>query len=278
MFKVLRVGIQTTIQDNGRFGYRKYGVPVSGCMDSYAATIANRILGNELSYPLIEFAMLGPKLLVLEPCTICITGPEVIATINGEALTTYKEVFLTKGATLDIKQVRGGMRGYIAVKGGISCRSVLESSSFYRELTSQNAILKDTIITPANKSKSVNKFLKHDTSYILSNKIEVSKGPEFDLLSKTTKEKLINWDFTISSQSNRMAILLETKKTIKGGQIISSPVQPGTVQLTPSGKLIVLMRDAQTTGGYYRILQLSENAINTISQKMPTSKIHILLK
>lgn len=278
MFKVLRTGLQTTFQDKGRFGYRKYGIPVSGYMDSYTATAANTILGNEPTEPLIEFALLGPKLLVLEPCVICITGPNVFATVDGETLATYKEISLKKGVVLDIKQVKDGMRGYLAIQGGIVAEKIMGSYSFYTTLSQKNEIVNDGVIIPARKSISLKKRVKDDNSNIFSNKILVSKGPEFELLSTTAKEKLLKLDFSISAQSNRMAILLETEETIEGGQILSSPVQPGTVQLTPSGKLIVLMRDAQTTGGYYRVFQLSENAINTISQKSPTSKIQFLLQ
>ena len=98
------------------------------------------------------------------------------------------------------------------------------------------------------------------------------KGPEFDALNEDQKSKVLDAFFTISNTINRMAIQLEEKIANTLPSIITSPVLPGTIQLTPSGKLIVLMRDCQTTGGYPRVLQLSENSINHIAQKRMKEK------
>ena len=97
--------------------------------------------------------------------------------------------------------------------------------------------------------------------------LEVFHGPEFDLLSDKEKEVLIQTNFSISDTVNRMAIVLHEKLKNTLPSILTAPVLPGTVQVTPSGTLIVLMRDCQTTGGYPRILQLSESSINHLAQK-----------
>ena len=93
------------------------------------------------------------------------------------------------------------------------------------------------------------------------------KGPEYDLLNKQAKEKLNNINFTISKENSRMGYRLEEHIDNKLGSMLTSSVLPGTIQLTPSGKLIILMRDCQVTGGYPRILQLTEKSINRLSQK-----------
>ena len=93
------------------------------------------------------------------------------------------------------------------------------------------------------------------------------KGSEYDTLNEKQKTILLKTEYEVSKYNNRMAyqLLPQIKNSIKG--IITAPVLPGTVQLTPAGHLIVLMRDCQTTGGYPRILQLSQDAINSLSQK-----------
>lgn len=95
----------------------------------------------------------------------------------------------------------------------------------------------------------------------------VNKGPEFSSLSKTHREKLLSTNYTIGRSSNRMSIQLEHKESLSASEIISSPVQPRTIQHTPSGKLIALKRYAQTTIGYARVLQLTPEAIKRLAQK-----------
>ncbi len=111
--------------------------------------------------------------------------------------------------------------------------------------------------------------------HIASAVIEAFPGPEFDLLSASEKNALQKWHFSVAKESNRMGIQFQEKLENKLHPILTGPVLPGTVQLTPSGTLIVLMRDGQTTGGYPRILQLSEAGINTLAQKLPGEKLQV---
>jgi allophanate hydrolase subunit 2 len=95
----------------------------------------------------------------------------------------------------------------------------------------------------------------------------VQHGPEFDLLSDRQLETLFSREFTIAKENNRMAYQLNESLASHNTTMLTSATLPGTVQLTPSGKLIILMRDGQTTGGYPRILQMTERAISILSQK-----------
>ena len=107
----------------------------------------------------------------------------------------------------------------------------------------------------------------HLTEYLDSNFLEVHKGPEYDMLNDKQLERLFAKEFTVSKENNRMAYQLDETIETHSRTLLTSATLPGTVQLTPAGKLIVLMKDAQTTGGYPRILQLSEEAICVLSQK-----------
>ncbi len=120
-----------------------------------------------------------------------------------------------------------------------------------------------------NKNYSVVKFQEETPSEV----IKTFQGPEYELLSVSEKNMLEKSHFSIGSDSNRMGIQLEGQVANDLKPIITSPVLPGTVQLTPSGTLIVLMRDCQTTGGYPRVLQLSEDGINALAQKLPGEKV-----
>ena len=119
--------------------------------------------------------------------------------------------------------------------------------------------------------------LKLDKSIYDTPTLNVYLGPEFYKLSKTIQYQLFNAEFSLSSIQNRMAYQVQEKLSNELDEIITGPVLPGTIQFTPSGKMIVLMRDAQVTGGYPRILQLSENSINVLAQKRTKSRIKFKL-
>ena len=123
-----------------------------------------------------------------------------------------------------------------------------------------------------------NSSIKVNSPHFKNNQIEVYKGPEFDQLSTKTQSLLLNRIFSISNNNNRMGYQLnELIETTKMEPMLSSIVIPGTVQLTPSGKLIVLMRDCQTTGGYPRVFQLNNDSINRLAQKTTNDKIQFRL-
>jgi len=123
-------------------------------------------------------------------------------------------------------------------------------------------------IADSNKvSNKKHAKIKAMSSYIESNIIKVYKGPEFDNLSNINIDFLFSKSYKISKDSNRMAYQLDEKLENNLKSILTSLVMPGTIQLTPDGQLIILMRDCQTTGGYPRILQLSEKSINILAQK-----------
>ncbi len=269
MFKVLSTGFQTTFQDMGRFGYRDKGIPVSGVMDRQMAQFANALLGNDIGATLIEFTIMGPTLEVLEEVQIVIAGIGFLPNVSGVTVPLNGVVRLKKGTILKIGSTSKGIRGYLAVKGGFLVPKILGSSSFYKMITPQIKIDKNLTIkvelSCQNQTISSSKFI--DENQYNQSELTVFKGPEFEGLTEMEKEQLMKTPFKIGQESNRMATLIKSDLQWGANEIITAPVQPGTVQLTPSGKLIVLMRDAQTTGGYARILQLSENAINILSQK-----------
>ncbi len=103
--------------------------------------------------------------------------------------------------------------------------------------------------------------------------IEVQRGPEYKLLLDEQRLKLFSQEFTIAKENNRMAYQLEESLLEHPHTMLTSATIPGTVQMTPAGRLIILMRDGQTTGGYPRILQLSPRAISVLSQKKFGDKI-----
>lgn len=281
MLKVIKSGFYSTIQDNGRFGFRAYGVPVSGAMDMYSSRFANSLLGNESNAALIEMTMIGGVFQFKEPTIIAITGANMNPQLNGNPININSAVKVSANDILSLVKVKSGFRTYLAIKGGFNTKEILESRSQYKSITMASTVSKDDLLSYKiydNKTQKLNAVVKYDNTNIESNIIEVFRGPEFNLLSMIQKEQLLKTEFKVSKLNNRMAYQLEPHLKNNLQPILTAPVLPGTLQLTPSGSLIVLMRDCQTTGGYPRILQLSENAIDVLSQKTTGNDIKIRLK
>ncbi|MDO6758860.1 biotin-dependent carboxyltransferase family protein [Tamlana sp. 2_MG-2023] len=270
MIKVLKHGFYSTIQDLGRFGVQEFGVPYSGAMDPQALKLANALLGNDENSAVLEMTMVGAQLEFQCDTFICISGASMQPKVNRKKVPTYKLLKINAGDILSFSAPKIGFRTYLAVKGGFQGEVVLGSRSMYLGVT-PSAVIKNgdelSIHTYIDNNFNHHAVLKVNHEYFNKTELLVNKGPEFDLLSKAQQKKLTSFEFSISSHNNRMAYQLEELLENSLEAIITSPVLPGTVQLTPSGKLIVLMRDCQTTGGYPRVLQLKSSSIELLSQK-----------
>ena len=275
MIKVIQPGLFTTIQDGGRHGYRNIGIPTSGFMDQESAWAANKIVDNDREESLIEITLKGPTLLFNNNCTISITGGDFNPLINDIPIKMYESINVKLGDTLKINNTKNGARCYLAISGGIDVKSIFGSKSFLSNISESYYLRKGDEIKISDNSN--NKILKkNNLKFKLNRSMEVFQGPEFDLLSVRVKDMLFKNEFTIRTNS-RMAYNLEEKVQIGIKSIISSPVLPGSVQLTPSGKMIILHRDCQTTGGYPRILQLNKSSLNHLSQIKSNEKIKFSL-
>lgn len=279
--EVLQPGLYTSIQDLGRFGFQKFGVPQSGVMDRYAMRICNLILGNLQEAAVMEISMQGPKLKFNTPTSVCISGADLSPKLNGEAIPNNEIIAVEEDDIIEFGMRKSGFRSYLGISGGFDTEKIMDSLSWYEGITEQFRLEKGMKLPYSRESftdAETYSSLKIDAEYIKSSEIEVYPGPEFEFLTEDQKNKLFDLDFKTDENSNRMAVQLKEELKNELDSIITSPVLPGTVQLTPSGKIIVLMRDSQTTGGYPRILQLSEYGIQVLSQKLPGENIKFLKK
>ncbi len=276
MIEVLSAGIFTTIQDQGRFGFRNIGVPLSGVMDQYLTFMANNLVANSGDKAVMEMTFSGPILKFHKDTFIAITAGEQVVFLNDKSISLNSVISVKQGDTLKLGSISQGVRGDLAVAGGFDSEMLLNSQSYYQGITQTPKIEKNDLLkfNLENTSKIRNRsVIKLDKQHFENNKIEVYPGPEFELLSNDLKTKLLRKKFIVSAQSNRMAYKFEKTACLSSNEIITSSVHPGTVQLTPSGDLIVLMRDAQTTGGYARIFQLTDKSINQLAQKSSGSEV-----
>ncbi|MCF6317909.1 MAG: biotin-dependent carboxyltransferase family protein [Proteobacteria bacterium] len=281
MIEVITTGIYSSIQDQGRFGFRNIGVPVSGVMDSFSANLANALLNNHKQCAVLETTFVGPVLRFHQETFIAITGADCLPKINDKPICLNSAHKILKGDILNMGSTITGIRNYLTVAEGFQSEFVLNSRSYYAGITENQTLIKGEFIKTPKLNRPIINRTKTTPRNTCSKQqsIEVKKGPEFNLLDKKSQKLLFREKFKISSQSNRMAYQLEPEPHgfLETQEIITSSVQPGTVQLMPSGKPIVLMRDCQTTGGYSRVLQLTEKAINQISQKRPNDFVFFTL-
>ncbi|MFD2565648.1 5-oxoprolinase subunit C family protein [Aquimarina rubra] len=278
--EIISPGLYTSIQDQGRFGFSKYGIPRSGAMDQDSFFLANSILGNNHDCAVIEWTMIPPVLKFHEDTVITITGAVCIPFLNDNTCNMYSQLRVQKGDVLRLKNVKKGVYGFVGIKFGFQSDLILNSRSQYKMITHFDKLQKSDLI-PYDSCvdfSTSNGVVNPSFLWMTSNQIYAFPGPEFDLMSSNQKKFLFSKEYTVSTTRNRMAIPLDELLENELGSMLTSPVLPGTVQLTPSGQLIILTRDCQTTGGYPRVLQLTENAINAISQIRTGEKIKFILK
>ncbi len=201
---------------------------------------------------------------------MCLGGADLNATLNGIPISLNHSVKVLKNSILKFNNPNYGSRAYIAVKGGFLNKKVLESRSFFKEVTKKYMLKKDDEILYDEvniKEHSLTASVKIKQDHFNSTSIEVYEGPEYYMLDTRQKALLSEMTFSISKENNRMGYRLEELVVNELSPILTSGVMPGTIQLTPSGKMIVLMRDCQVTGGYPRVLQLTDSAIDKLAQK-----------
>ncbi|MCY4560797.1 MAG: biotin-dependent carboxyltransferase family protein [Flavobacteriaceae bacterium] len=276
MIEIVNPGIYTSVQDGGRIGFYSSGVPISGFMDQQSAQLTNLILNNPPNTALLESTSLGPVIKFHETTHICFGGAMVSPRLNDRIeVPLYKPIEVKKGDLLSVGYNLIGNYSYLAIAGGIQSQIFLDSMSMSRRVTSSFRLTKNQRFTIGHSSFEyfTGTEIKSDNGILLENSIQVYEGPEYKHLTKNQIIELFNKTFKVLNSSNRIAYLLDEKLKNKLSPILSNPVLSGTVQLTPGGELIVLMRDCQTSGGYPRILQLTQEAINILAQKQPNSKI-----
>ena len=279
MIAILHPGIYCSVQDQGRFGHTKIGVPQAGCADAYAAKMANALLKNHEKDALIEITFGQGKFKFTSDTYICLTGGDFSPKLNGKLIKMQSVYFIKKDSVLSFGKRVYGARVYLSVQGGIQTEKVYGSRSFFDGITQQKLgkgamlpILPIQKYADNNFSK-VRVSEKHFTTIYLP----CLKGPEFFKLNQEQQRKLFT-PFSISDDNNRVGYRLKESLENNLSSILTSAVLPGTVQLTPSGKCIILMQDCQVTGGYPRILQLSEIAVARVSQKISGDKIQFIVE
>ena len=269
--EVLHSGFSTTIQDSGRINGLAYGIPKGGAMDTQLMYLANQLVGNPITNPVLEFTMQGGRYKFDDDSIISVTG-RGNAQINSDNIELNSRVFVNKGDVLNVSSGIMGRYNYLSVQGRIEAEEFWGSFSTY-ELAEKGGHngrkLKKGDVLFVKKGNENKSSLK-----VLSSKrytIRILKAPEFDDFPDKDINQIVKENFTVSLHSNRMGYRLNecVLEGTKTGNIISSGCIPGTIQVPSSGAPIVLMADSPTTGGYPRIGVVHPEDLGGFAQKLP---------
>lgn len=281
--EVISPGMHTSFQDLGRADYAHLGCPVAGIMDEYHAKLANTLVQNSVKEAVLEISLKGPELKFLHSALICVTGLGAQVFVNGQQKKINFAFVVKGGDVLEISRITQGNRVYFAVHGGFNVACTLGSASHFHPLTKHLKLQKNQEIQLNKVSLEFNKLhlnahVSVENQHYFLSEIEVEKGPEFEQYAKQLLPQLKTGEFQVSKKSNRMGIELLPALKLTSHSILTNVIQPGCVQLTPSGKLIVLMKDAQVSGGYPRVLVFPQRSMDVLSQKRVGEKLYLCFK
>jgi biotin-dependent carboxylase-like uncharacterized protein len=283
--EVLQPGSLTTIQDKGRYGYQQYGVSVSGAMDKFALRTANVLTGNDDGEAALEITFMGPELKFLSDLKIALTGAEISPSVNGKPMPMWQSFDVTAGDELSFRAPVSGCRAYMALSGGIDIPLTMGSRSTH--VVSKlgglgRSLMKGDILRVNDISRS--RFLPNPAYRFPSDRIpkytedwtvRVIAGPQADYFTHRGLETFYSSEYEITPQANRVGYRLKgpeiEHKT--GPDIITDATPPGSVQIPGDGMPIVLLTDAQTTGGYAKIGVVISEDQDRLAQAKPGDRV-----
>ncbi len=290
---VIKAGILDSIQDMGRYGHQQLGINPGGVMDRYAMQVANILVGNQPQEALLELHFPASVFLFTQPALIALGGADFSPSINGEPIPHLHAVIVRKNDVLQFHKPVSGARSYLAARGGFWIEPWMNSCSTHlkvkaggyqgRSLQKNDELL---LRTPWDSFPAFrqNNFIvlpwKADSDWGDHGKeILVLPGNEWNRLATEAKENFLMTSFLITQQSDRMGYRLNSipLPVITNEELVSAAVNFGTVQLLPDGKLIILMADHQTTGGYPRIAHVITAHHSRLAQSKAGDKIHFKL-
>jgi antagonist of KipI len=246
---ISKAGLLDTVQDGGRYGFQQQGINPGGAMDRFSASLANALLGKELTAPVIEMHFPAPQIQFHQPTIICLTGADFSPLINGKEVPMHQPVAVGAGAVLSFGKRQHGARSYLALVSRIKIESWLNSYSTNLKATAGGYAGRrfqkgDEMSYEATPFSIKDKVAPLPWQYRPSNErttaIEALPGPEWNWITPKSQTAFLNNNFLITPSSDRMGYRLQGEALVqeKREQLVSSAVSFGTVQLLPNGQLI----------------------------------------
>jgi biotin-dependent carboxylase-like uncharacterized protein len=297
MIKVIKPGLQTTVQDKGRIGYYEIGMPPSGAMDQYSYTVANLLVGNSPHSAALEITYLGPELFFEKDMRISLTGGNLPPKINGEAVPMWETLAVKAGDVLSFDFVKSGARVYLAVEGGIDVPVIMNSRSTYTLIgiggyQGRPLAAGDVLQTGDMKEKDVPVGSKISAADIptfgKTHEIRVVVGLCSYRLTEESKQTFLHTEWTVTPEANRIGYrhrgerlqFVEREQPFGAGSNPSNVTDLGypigSIQVPDGVEPIVLLHDAVTGGGYATIATVISSDLNRMGQIKTNEKVRFV--
>lgn len=271
MIQILEPGLQTTVQDTGRFGHYHIGMPPAGAMDQYAHKVGNLLVGNSEDAATLEMTYAGPDLEFEEDALVAVTGADMEPKLDGDAVPGWTAVQVEAGQTLSFEFAMEGVRSYLAVAGGIDVPQVMASRATYTLIGiggHEGRALEegDELPLGARSDDAAMAGTTVDAEYVPdygnNDTIRVVMGLCDYRLTDAGKEEFLGTEWKVSDEADRVGCRL-TGPDIEGmfekreqpfgagtdlTNVVDLGYPVGSIQM--AGQPIILMRDAVTGGGY----------------------------
>ncbi len=276
---VRKAGLLTTVQDIGRWGFQRFGVPVAGPMDVLSHRAANVLVGNASSAATLEVTLVGPELDFQQDARFAVTGAAFDVRLDGASIPNDVAVRARAGQRLVFGRCRRGARAYIGVAGGIGVPLVLGSRATHlgsrmggvdgRALRPGDLVFLGRCTTRAAappRSRWTPRMLPAGGA-----RVRVLMGPHHLRFDPRSIDAFGRERYVVTPQSDRMGYRLRgAPLTVHaGGDLLSTATPPGAIQVPPLGEPILLMADRQTAGGYPRIATVITSDIPVVAQLAP---------
>ena len=277
---VVRAGALTTVQDLGRPGYAHLGVPRSGALDPPAAALVNRLVGNPPDAAVLETTLNGCALRPRSAITVAVGGAPCAVAVGGRPAPWGAPVRVPGGTLLDIGPARSGVRGYVAVSGGVAVEPVLGSRSTDLLSGLGPAPLTDGTVLPLGQPVGPHALVDAvpQPGPPAELVLRVTPGPRDDWFTATAVRTLVTRAYRVSSASNRIGLrtegpVLERSRT---GELPSEGMVLGAVQVPPDGRPVVFLADHPTTGGYPVIAVVRPADLPAAAQAVPGTPVRFV--
>ena len=276
MLEIVKAGVLDTIQDLGRYGFQDIGVNPNGAMDQSSSKLANLILGNSTNLALLEIHFPAPTIKFHTNTIICLTGANFTPCLNNEPISLNQCILIEQGAKLSFNKPLNGRTCYLGIKNGFDLPLILNSRS--TNLSAQfggfnGRSLKKGDLVPYFSSKIISLVPQSFSFNRMPNinvteTIKVITEWEWSELDAENKHLFLSQEYSLAPQSNRMGFYGIGNPIFRktNTELISYPQTKGLIQLLPSGKLLILMADHPTTGGYPRLGLIEPESVDFFSQ------------
>jgi biotin-dependent carboxylase-like uncharacterized protein len=259
--EVVAPGFLTTVQDLGRFGYQRFGVSPAGAIDGHLLQVANALAGNAPGEAALEMTLQGATIAIDAPAARLAFAGDFAIAIDGTPAARYRSHVLHRGQVLAVGRAQGGMRGYLAVAGGLAIATELGSRATHlraglggidgRELRVGDRLALCTATPPVG----IERALSAADIPVHRNLLRVVLGPQDDYFGDEEIARFFAASYTVTADSDRMGIRLAGPRIrhARGFDVISDAVVTGSIQVPGSGEPIIMLAERQTTGGYPKL-------------------------